>query len=112
MLKSLFDQGFQAIKQAGRHSHKSDVKNAVLSKFYQSFQKRVLLNAISNWRASDFKSITLTINDTRNEHKLRGEKHEHRKNQIKSHNAKRAEGLITDFLKRNVIKAWRNVGAY
>jgi hypothetical protein len=34
MQKSLWDQGFQAIKQAARTSHKSDVSEALLTSFF------------------------------------------------------------------------------
>jgi len=34
MQKSLWDQGFQAIKQAGRASHKFDVSIATLTGFF------------------------------------------------------------------------------
>ena len=34
MQKSLWDQGFQAIKQASRASHKIDVSEAVLNGFF------------------------------------------------------------------------------
>ena len=34
MQKSLWDQGFQAIKQAARNSHKSEVSEALLTSFF------------------------------------------------------------------------------
>ncbi len=63
----------------------------------------MLANAFSNWRACDFKRVKddTHLNNRHIEDMI--EIHAARKDRIKEHNSLRAEKLITDFLKRNVI---------
>ena len=62
--KSLWTEGFKAIRSHARSEQQEEHVSAVLNKFRDKFHKRVFLNAFSVWKSGAFKQVFQTMEDT------------------------------------------------
>ena len=69
-------------------------------------------NAFSTWRSGDFKSVKVTTLTTVELTEFLQAKHDSKNDKIKTHNAQRAERMLTIYFMRNTLKAWSNAAKY
>jgi hypothetical protein len=62
--KSLWNSGFNSIKDFSRADSKQENLSNVLNRFRIKFYKRVCGNAFSVWRSGAFKAVFETIEET------------------------------------------------
>lgn len=61
--KSLWKEGFCAIKEAARDDTRKELVDTVMNRFRLKFWKRTCGNAFSNWRGSVFNHVVTTFEE-------------------------------------------------